>query len=117
MEQTVHLASGLFRSSQWKGRGLSSGRPPTGERPSTGCVASSGHASPWAFPRAVALPSPTDAAPNALWALTHRAMRLPRVFDPSTPKQGSLGLSTYLPVMGLTYFSGGHSLSPNLWKL
>lgn len=81
--------------------------PPTGARPSTGCVASPGHASPWAFPRAVALPSPTDAAPNALWALTHRAMPLPRVFDLSTPKQGSLGLSTCLPVMGLTYFSGG----------
>lgn len=71
MEQTAHLASRLFRSSQRKGRGLSSGPPPpTGARPSTGCVASSGHASPWAFPRAVALPSPTDAAPNALWALT-----------------------------------------------
>lgn len=28
MEQTAHLASRLFRSSQWKGRGLSSGPPP-----------------------------------------------------------------------------------------
>lgn len=32
MEQTAHLASRLFRSSQWKGRGLSSGPPPPLER-------------------------------------------------------------------------------------
>lgn len=86
MEQTAHLASRLFRSSQWKGRGSPRVPPHTGARPSTGCVASSGHASPWAFPRAVALPSPPEAAPNALWALTHRAMPLPRAFDLSTPK-------------------------------
>ena len=82
------------------GQGPLLGVPPTRERPTQGI-----HLRPpvpWPEHQLECPAILNRWHPQPPWALIHQAMPSPRVFDPNTPKQGSLGLSTYSPVMGCT---------------
>ena len=80
------------------GQGPLLGVPPTRERPTQGIHL--GPPVPWPEHQLECPAILNRWHPQPPWALIHQAMPSPRVFDPNTPKQGSLGLSTYPQLWG-----------------